>query len=423
MTRRLPAGWESCPLSDVADVRSGLAKGRKNIKDPVLLPYLRVANVQDGRLDLREVKTIEVARALVERYRLRPGDVLLTEGGDNGKLGRGTVWQGEIEPCIHQNHVFAVRVNAKRMDPWFLASLAESSYGRSYFHGAAKQTTSLATINKAQVKAFPVLLPPLPEQRKIAAVLSSVDSTIEQTEAVIEQIGVVKKALLQQLLTRGLPGRHTRFKRTEIGALPEDWEVVRLEGVMAESKYGTSRKCHSEPRGVPTLRIPNVVSGKLSLDDLKYTELSVNDAGRWRLATGDLLVARSNGNPARVGRSAVVQGLKGLWAYASYLIRVRVDRARLLPELLHLALRTDGVRDTMRGAIQMSAGSYNLNKKGLGATAIPLPSLAEQREIVELVAKVSGQADAEQAVLDSLRTTKAALLSALLTGEVRVTPG
>src|SRR5690606_4567437 len=97
------------PLHEVAEVRTGLAKGKANLKDPVELPYLRVANVQDGHIDLTQVKFILVERSQIERYSLRTGDILMTEGGDFDKLGRGDVWQGQIPVCLHQNHVFAVR--------------------------------------------------------------------------------------------------------------------------------------------------------------------------------------------------------------------------------------------------------------------------------------------------------------------------
>ena len=207
-----PPDWVVEPLERVADIQTGLAKGRRQLVDPVELPYLRVANVQDGYLDLSEVKTIFVERGRIDRYRLRSGDVLLTEGGDLDKLGRGTVWRGELDTCLHQNHVFVVRPNLAEVLPPFLSALTSSDYGKRYFLGCAKQTTNLASINSRQLKAFPVLVPPLAEQRKIAAILSSVDEAIEKTQVVIDRAQVVKKGLMQELLTKGLPGRHNTFK-------------------------------------------------------------------------------------------------------------------------------------------------------------------------------------------------------------------
>lgn len=149
---KIPATWSRVKLHEVAEIQTGLAKGKKNIKDPVDLPYLRVANVQDGFLDLSEIKTIRVARNEIGRYSLKKNDVLLTEGGDFDKLGRGHVWKEEIPNCLHQNHIFVVRPDFKRLDPFFFSSLTSSPYGKEYFLSCAKRSTHLATINLTQLK-------------------------------------------------------------------------------------------------------------------------------------------------------------------------------------------------------------------------------------------------------------------------------
>ena len=115
-------------------MQTRLAKGRK-LEDNhiVTLPYLRVANVQDGYLDLTEIKTIELRSTEVERYKLYPGDVLVTEGGDFDKLGRGFLWNGEIPECVHQNHIFAIRAHKDILMPEYLAYLIQSNYGKAYF--------------------------------------------------------------------------------------------------------------------------------------------------------------------------------------------------------------------------------------------------------------------------------------------------
>ncbi|WP_239505643.1 restriction endonuclease subunit S, partial [Providencia stuartii] len=197
----VPNGWNRIALEKIAEVRSGVAKGKKGLKAPIEVPYLRVANVQDGHVDLTEVKTIEIEQDKLERYSLKYGDVLMNEGGDYDKLGRGDVWLGQIEPCLHQNHVFAVRPNQDIVDSFFLAALAASNYGKTYFLSCAKRSTNLASINSTQIKEFPVLVPPLPEQKKIAKILSTWDKAISTTEKLIATSQQQKKALMQQLLT------------------------------------------------------------------------------------------------------------------------------------------------------------------------------------------------------------------------------
>jgi type I restriction enzyme S subunit len=193
--------WPIVSLHEVAEVRTGVAKGKKGLKEPVELPYLRVANVQDGHIDLTEVKTIEVETTQVERYALQPGDVLMTEGGDFDKLGRGDVWEGQISPCLHQNHVFAVRPAPDKLNSYYLAALAASDYGRRYFLSCAKRTTNLASINSSQLKAFPVLLPSLAVQEEIAKVVDAVNAKITVLEEKQTVHQTLKRGLMQKLLT------------------------------------------------------------------------------------------------------------------------------------------------------------------------------------------------------------------------------
>jgi len=198
----LPNEWLITPLAQVADVQTGLAKNtQKTFTNPITLPYLRVANVQDGFLDLSEIKRITIERSFVYRYALRDGDVLFTEGGDADKLGRGTIWRSEIPECLHQNHVFVVRTRQNKLLPQFLSALAASPYGKAYFLKCAKQSTNLASINSTQLKEFPVPLPPLTEQRRIAEILSAWDRATDLSAQLIAAKQQRKRGLMQQLLT------------------------------------------------------------------------------------------------------------------------------------------------------------------------------------------------------------------------------
>jgi type I restriction enzyme, S subunit len=198
-----PQAWPRQPLSAVAEVISGVAKGRKlKPGEAVELPYMRVANVKDGYLDLTEVKTIEIKRSEVEKLLIRPGDLLMTEGGDPDKLGRAALWAGEIEACVHQNHVFKVRSDRARLSPAFLRALAGSAYGKSYFLSVAKKTTGIASINKTQLSAFPVPLPPLPLQQAFERRVQAVESILSQQ---VDAAGKAK-ASFHALLSRAFGG-------------------------------------------------------------------------------------------------------------------------------------------------------------------------------------------------------------------------
>lgn len=189
-------------LEEVAHISAGVTLGNDEAGDGgVVLPYLRVANVQDGYIDTSEVKSVSVRSSDVDRFSLVKGDVLLTEGGDLDKLGRGGVWDGRIDPCLHQNHVFKVRCRPVIYRPDFLASYLASPRGKNYFLSVAKQTTNLASINSSQVKKTPVPLVPLVEQDRVVASVAEWKEQLVTASREIEKLRLLRSALLDDLLT------------------------------------------------------------------------------------------------------------------------------------------------------------------------------------------------------------------------------
>ena len=199
---QIPENWKVEKLSSVADVQTGVTKGRKvTPEEGIEVPYLRVANVQDGYLDLTEIKTITIRENELDRFSLLPGDVLMTEGGDIDKLGRGFIWRGQIDPCVHQNHVFAVRPHPSVVDPEFLAYFVQSSWAKGYFLSVGHRTTNLASINSTKLKALPTVVPPMDEQREIVDVLLLCDEKINALTSEIELHEELFQALLEELTT------------------------------------------------------------------------------------------------------------------------------------------------------------------------------------------------------------------------------
>lgn len=198
---RMPRRWVLSRLAEIADVRTGIAKNSNRVtRDASSVHYLRVANVQDGFLDLSDMAMIDVSKTDVDRYRVLPGDVLMNEGGDLDKLGRGAIWRGEYDPCVHQNHVFAVRCGPLVLSP-FLNIWTGSAPARRYFMVAGKQTTNLASINKTALGRMPTLVPPLAEQRAIVAVMEMHEHRASVEEANASKLRLLKQGLMEDLLT------------------------------------------------------------------------------------------------------------------------------------------------------------------------------------------------------------------------------
>jgi type I restriction enzyme S subunit len=199
-----PNGWPNTTLlGDIADIVSGITIGRPvNGKPTRDVPYLAVLNVKDRALNLQTVKRVDATEEEISRYRLQTGDLLLTEGGDPDKLGRGALWNNEIPECIHQNHIFRVRLHSNAIDPLFLCWLVGSRRGKAYFLRSAKQTTGIASINMTQLRQFPLLCPPVSLQRQFRERIAHI-GTVQQ-----HQLAFVAKldALFASLQHRAFPG-------------------------------------------------------------------------------------------------------------------------------------------------------------------------------------------------------------------------
>jgi type I restriction enzyme S subunit len=192
--------WSVDKLSAITEVVSGVTKGKKyTTEDLIEIPYMRVANVQDGHFVLDEIKTISVTQKEIDQYQLQSGDLLLTEGGDPDKLGRGSVWESQIEKCIHQNHIFRVRINdLTELNPYYLSALIGSRYGKSYFLKSAKQTTGIASINSTQLKNFPVVIPPIDLQNQFAAIVEKVEGLKSRYQQSLTDLESLYGALSQK---------------------------------------------------------------------------------------------------------------------------------------------------------------------------------------------------------------------------------
>ena len=420
----MPDGWQRVRLGDVADVAfSGVDKRTVEGELPV-----RLCNYTDvfynrqiaAGMDLMAATATPTER---DKWALKSGDVLFTKDSETpDEIGIPAFVADDMPGVLCGYHLGMARPRKNIVEGAFLAEALTSSSSRKQFARIANGVTRFG-LTLDTTKALPILLPPLPEQLAIAAVLDSIDDAIEGAEAVIAATEQLRDSLLHDLLTRGLPGQHTDFRDVPgLGAIPADWEVVRLGDMVPKFEYGTSVKCFSDPVGMPILRIPNIASGQLNLNDLKYAALGPKESASVQLETGDILLVRTNGNPDICGQCWVSDGLEGVWGYASYLVRGRADRSVVNPWFVGHFLKSEVGRRLLKGNIRTSAGNYNLSVAGLGSMSVPCPPLYEQDSIVNTIRSLSLSAEVAREELAGLRLLKESTADALLTGRVRVKP-
>ncbi|GAB2949980.1 restriction endonuclease subunit S [Hafnia psychrotolerans] len=210
----IPNSWMWVRLAKITEIVSGIAKGSKSNEETMLLPYLRVANVQRGYLDLNEVKKIPVPASKFEKLKLISGDILFNEGGDIDKLGRGWIWQEQIENCIHQNHVFRARPYCDEISSKFISFYGNSN-GKDYFLREGTQSVNLANINKTTLSLLPIPLPPIEEQTEIVRRVEQLFAFADTIEKQVQDALLRVNNLTQSILAKAFRGELTEQWRAE----------------------------------------------------------------------------------------------------------------------------------------------------------------------------------------------------------------
>jgi type I restriction enzyme, S subunit len=397
----LPSGWRTTTLDGVATVQTGLAvSADREQVDPVRLPYLRVANVQDGHIDLSEIKTITVSRHQIARYALQAGDVLMTEGGDFDKLGRGAVWNNQIAPCLHQNHVFAVRPDSAQVMSAFLAAYCESGPGKRYFLTCSKQTTNLASINSTQLKQMPLVVPPLEEQERIVAALEVWDQAIDQ-------------------MSRLLAAKQRRFREARIRLIETPQAAVSKENGWRQVGFGelTQELKRRNTRNLPADRVMGVLKSE-GLVPMR-SHLMATDLSRYLTVPADAFAY----NPMRLNIGSIAKSnyADDVLVSPDYVV-FQAREGLAAPHFLHFLIGTKRWRDhlTLVGSGSVRTRIYF---DGLSELVLRAPDIHEQERIGQILRELKRDVDLTASTLTGLRSQKRGLMQKLLTGECRVSDG
>lgn len=305
------------------------------------------------------------------------------------------------------------------VEPRFLATVVHSSdflaHAVAGTTGVQHPRTSWAHIREFEMPAFS-----RSEQQRIADLLWLVQEAIDQSETLYGESQALRRAAMQTLFTMGLRGEPQ--KETEIGLIPQSWRLAALASVRERLQYGTSVRCTYEVSEWPVLRIPNVRSQHVDIDDLKYCELAGFDARKYQLEDGDLIFIRTNGVLDRLGSCAVYNGNPANALFASYLIRAKLKQERVLPRFAAAFFSSEAGNSIVSArAIAASDGKFNLNVAAIDSLLLPLPStLDEQLEIVAVLDLIGRKVELcrrKRAVLEELLEV---LLHKLMTRELRL---
>jgi len=398
----IPSDWTVRSLDELAEIRTGIAKNSgATVSNPVLVHYLRVANVQDGFLDLSEMSQLRVSREDVRHYAVLAGDMLMNEGGDLDKRGRGTLWNGEFDPCVHQNHVFVVRCRAALI-PRYLNAWTGATPARRFFLLAGRQTTNLASINKTSLGRFPIPLPPTrTEQEAIAEALGDSDALIESLEQLLAKKRKLKQGAIQELLAGkkrlqefedGAP-----LKESPIGPIPSTWAVERIE----EFANITTGGRNTQDR-IDEGRFPFFVRSQYIERINSYT------------FDGEAILTAGDG----VGTGKVFHYINGKFDCHQRVYCIRNFDRRMSGYFFFLYFSRHFYGRIAKMTAKSSVDS--VRREMIADMLVPVPSSGEQSAIAAVLSDMDAELAAVEAKLAKARLVKAGMMQELLTGRIRL---
>lgn len=407
------AAWPFRPLGELFDISAGKTMSAAGRAGAHKTPFLRTSNVLWDEIDLSKVDEMSIPQHELSEKLVAPGDLLVCEGGE---IGRAAIWNGELSTMSFQNHLHRLRPKRDDIFPHFYVYFLQSGFTQlGIFEGAGNKTT-IPNLSRNRLAALEVPQPTFEEQRDITVALASVRQSMKLHDASLDLAQNLKYAAMRALFTKGLRGEAQ--KDTEIGPVPESWEVAQIGDVALNTQYGLSVR--GQPSGTyPILRMNCQENGAVHYRNLQYVDLDEATFEAFRLRPGDLLFNRTNSIDL-VGRMAIIDDERPA-VFASYLVRLTVDEARCDPRFLNYFMNWPETQSEIKKLASRAVGQANINASKLRTVLFPCPpTLDEQREIVAVLDAIDRKIDLhkrKRAVLDELFKS---LLQKLMTGEIRV---
>jgi type I restriction enzyme S subunit len=339
------------------------------------LPIVRIQN-----LNHEDAAFNHFAGDVADRYRLRGGELLFAWSGTPGTSFGAHIWRGGA--AVVNQHIFRVDFVESAVDKRFLRHAINQKLEELI--GVAHGGVGLRHVTKGVFENTTVLVPPLPEQRRIADKLDSLLARVDSCRDHIGTVPAILKRFRESVLSAATSGQLTREWREQQGLLSQ-WRRVALGTLLKGVHYGTAKKCVYEPRTTPVLRIPNVADGTINVEDMKYAEFEEAERAKLALEPGDLLMIRSNGSIGLVGRTALVSDSEAGYLYAGYLIRLRPDSEQVRPAYLGMFLESPWSRAHIEQVARSTSGINNINAEEIRQFLVLVPTLDEQDEIVRRV--------------------------------------
>lgn len=412
----IPEDWEVVKVKDVAKKMKAGGTPRKSVKEyweNGKIPFVLIEDMTKNNLYIYDTKERITTKGLdnSSAWIVPPNSLLLSMYATIGETAINKI------PVATNQAILAIIPN-KNFDVVYGAYCLKYHSKRLIMQNI--QSTQ-KNVNRGIVENFLIPLPPLPEQKKIAHVLSTIQEAKEGTEAVIKAAKELKKSLTKYLFTYGpVPlneAENVKLKETEIGLIPEEWEVVKLGDVLLKAQYGLSKRA-SDSGKYPMIRMNNMINGKIDVSDLKYIDLDEEEYQKFKVNKGDILFNRTN-SIELVGKTSLFD-LDLDCVFASYIIRLSLDTQRLMPEFLNYYMNIDATQKNLKKLASRGVSQSNISATKLKTFKVPIPPLHIQQKIASILSAVDEKIEKEENKKKALEELFKSMLHNLMTGKVRV---
>lgn len=413
-----PAHWATCQVQEAGRVQGGRQRSPKYQSGKHTRPYLRVANVFEDRIDTSDVLHMDFNPEDVERYELKPGDILLNEGQSPEWLGRSAIYRGEVPGACFQNTLLRFQADPRLTFPEFAQYVFRHYMHNGHFLPHSQWTTNIAHLGLSRFAGMPFPLPSLKEQWRIVHALDASltqlaagESTSREAQA---KLAAYRAAVLRAACEGRLVPTEAELAHAQEGESPQQaagvegltppprgWRWVRL-GDVAEIQGGMLKNPSRAPSAnpFPFLRVANVGRGKLNLEEVHYIELREGELEKWLLLPGDLLIVEGNGSRSEIGRMARWRGEIPNCVHQNHIIRARPSPA-LTSGFAEVFWNSPIGMAQVSAAASTTSGLYTLSSGKVSRLPILLPSLQEQHRIVAEVERRLSVVERLEAAIDA----------------------
>jgi len=456
---KLPEGWKFVRLGEIIEgkIRNGFTYNYYQITQKGI-PVARIETISDGHIDISKVGYIsEILAKKIMKFRLQVGDILLSHINSFEHVGKAAIYKGIPQLLIHGMNLLLIRLSKDKCEPFYLIKFLKQKKIRNEIRALSGQAVNQVSIKPYYLANLLIPIPPLPEQRKIAEILETVDNSIEKTDKIIEKYKRIKQGLMQVLLTKGIvesdelgvrsyesengksdelgvrnyeaknksfelegkkweirSEKKHKFKDSPLGRIPEEWEVVELGETSSRVDYGYTESANYEEVGPKFLRITDIQDNKVDWDKVPFCLINAENAKKYILKTGDIVFARTG---ATTGKSFYIKN-PPFAIFASYLIRIRFREnidSKFASYFFNSEIYWDQINSDLSGSTQEGVNASKLKK-----IKIPLPLLPEQQRIASILSQIDETIEKEEKYKAKLERIKQGLMEDLLTGKIRV---